>query len=182
MSLHVALLRAINVAGRNRVAMADLRKLLEELGFAGAQTLLQSGNLVFRSDRLTGAELEHRLEDETARQLLSVDYVVRTATEWKKLVARNPFPDKAERDPGHLLVMFLKSAPAARAVRELESAIVGPEMIRCDGKQLYIVYPEGIGRSKLTGTLIEGVLATRGTGRNWNTVLKLATLCDQAKC
>jgi uncharacterized protein (DUF1697 family) len=93
------------------------------------------------------------------------------------VVAGNPFPDEAERDPGHLVVMFLKTAPRAKAVQALQAAIEGPESVRAAGKHLYVAYPAGIGRSKLTNTLIEKKLGVRGTGRNWNTVLKRAALC-----
>jgi uncharacterized protein (DUF1697 family) len=174
---HIALLRAINVGGRNVVAMSDLRDLLEGLGFAGAKTLLQSGNLVFQSDRQTGAALERLLEVETEKRFgIAVDYFARTAEEWETVVARNPFPKEAKSDPGHLLVVFLKEAPDPKRVKALQSAIKGPETVRSVGKQLYVAYPEGIGTSKLTNTLIERTLASRGTGRNWNTILKLATL------
>jgi uncharacterized protein (DUF1697 family) len=179
MARHVALLRGINVGGRNLVAMADLRDLLEALGFPGAKTLLQSGNVVFDSKRRTGAELERLLEVETARRLdVNADYLVRSAEEWGKVLSRNPFPQEAKRDPAHLLVMFLKATPQTQDVGSLQAAIQGPETVRADGKHLYVVYPAGIGRSKLTGTLIEKKLGTRGTGRNWNTVLKLAALCE----
>jgi uncharacterized protein (DUF1697 family) len=158
--------------------MSVLRELMEALGFAGAKTVLQSGNLVFDSGRLSGSALERRLEQETAERLrVSADYVVRTAAEWHKVIARNPFPREAKQDPGHLVVMFLKSAPAAKNVQALRAAIKGPEVIHDDKQQLYIFYPEGIGRSKLTGVLIEKVFGTRGTARNWNTILKLAALC-----
>jgi uncharacterized protein (DUF1697 family) len=177
MSVHIALLRAINVGGHNKVSMSELRDLFGDLGLAGATTLLQSGNVVFQSDRLTGAALEHQLEVETAERLkVSVDYLVRSAAEWQKIVARNPFPEEAKNDPAHLLVMVLKTAPPAKKVDALRAAIEGPEIVRCDGKQLYIVYPAGIGHSKLTVALIEKKLDSRGTGRNWNTVLKLAAL------
>jgi uncharacterized protein (DUF1697 family) len=179
MSMHVALLRGINVGGHKQVAMSELRDLLEALGLAGAKSLLQSGNLVFQSDRRTRAELERLLEVETAKRLkVSVDYLVRSAEEWEKMIARNPFPNEAKRDPSHLLVMFLKSAPPAKDVRAFQAAIEGPETMRSDGAHLYVVYPAGIGRSKLTHTLIEKKLGIRGTGRNWNTVLKLAALCE----
>jgi uncharacterized protein (DUF1697 family) len=179
MSIQVALLRGINVGGRNLVAMSDLRDLLGALGFAGARSLLQSGNLVFASDRPTGADLERLLEIETASRLgVTADYLVRSAAEWGPVIARNPFPEEAKRDPGRLVVMFLKAAPHARDVQALQAAIEGPESLRCDGKHLYVVYPAGIGRSKLTSTLIERKLGVRGTGRNWNTVLKLAALCE----
>jgi uncharacterized protein (DUF1697 family) len=180
MSIHIALLRGINVGGRNQVAMSDLRDLLGELGFAGARSLLQSGNLVFESDGRSGGSLERLLETETAKRLqVPVDYLVRDADEWQAIVARNPFPDEAERDPSHLLVVFLKTAPQTKDLKALQAAIKGPEVIRAQGKQLYAIYPAGIGRSKLTNPLIERKLGTRGTGRNWNTVVKLAALTQE---
>ena len=179
MPSYIALLRGINVAGHNPVAMSDLRDLFAELGFAGAKSLLQSGNLVFHSDRPAGATLENRLEKETLKRLKdSADYIVRSAIEWERIIAGNPFPKEAKNSPNHLVAMFLKSAPAAANVAALQAAIQGPESLRCDGRHLYIVDPAGIGRSKLTGNLIEKKLGVRGTARNWNTILKLAALCE----
>jgi len=119
------------------------------------------------------------LETEAKKRLdLQTDILVRTAQEWTSVVARNPFREQARRDPGHLVVQFLKDAPRASDVRALQRAIKGPELVRAEGKQLYVVYPDGIGRSRLTNKLIEDKLSTRGTGRNWNTVLKLAALAE----
>ncbi len=180
MAIFVALLRGINVGGRNPIAMADLRDFIKGLGFAGVQSLLQSGNLVFRSERITGDKLECLLEAETEKRWQrSIDYLVRTAQEWQSIVTRNPFPDEAENDPSHLVVLFMKQAPNAKGVAALRAAIKGPEVVRAEGKQVYVVYPAGIGRSKLTSTLIEQKLGARGTGRNWNTVLKLAAIIQE---
>ena len=177
MATHIALLRAVNLAGRNRVGMPALRQLLGKLGFSGARSLLQSGNLVFEADAKPDAALERLLEAETKKRLgLEVDYVIRSAKEWGRVVANNPFPSEAKRDPGHLLVMFMKSAPKASDVKSLQGAIRGREVVRARGKELYAVYPDGVGRSKLTHALIEKTLGRRGTGRNWNTVLKLAEM------
>ena len=177
MTTHLALLRGINLAGHKQVAMADLRGLLTGLGFTDSQSLLQSGNLVFRGGSRTGARLESFLEAAAKTGLrLETDFFVRTAQEWKAIVSRNPFRAEAERDPGHLLVLCLKDAPAAADVRALQAAITGPEVVHAEGAHAYIVYPDGVGRSRLTHTLIERKLGTRGTGRNWNTVLKLEAL------
>jgi uncharacterized protein (DUF1697 family) len=182
MATYIALLRAINVGGRNLVAMSALRDLCDNLGFPGAKTLLQSGNLVFQSERRSTDKLERLLELETEKRFgVAADYVIRTEDELKAIIARNPFPEEAKRDPGHLLVIFLKSAPEAKNETALQAAIKGPEIVRCDDRQLYAVYPEGIGRSKLTNALIEKKLARSGTGRNWNTVLKLASLARDAE-
>lgn len=177
MTNHVALLRAVNLPSYNKIGMADLRKLLAELGFKDVQSLLQSGNLVFGSEARTSAQLEDLLEAEAKKRLgLDTDFFVRTASEWRALVAANPFPEEAERDPGHLVVMFLKEEPDGKNVAALQAAIKGREVVRAKGQHAYIVYPDGIGRSRLTNLMIEKKLGTRGTGRNWNTVLKLGAL------
>ena len=176
MALTIALLRAVNVGGR-KVVMADLRALITALGFGDARTLLQSGNLVFDAGRRPALELEATLEAATRERFgFSTDYLVRTADEWTRIIAANPFPDIARDDPSHLLVMALKPAPAAAAVAALQAAIVGRETIAAVGRQLYIAYPDSIGTSRLTGAVIERRLAVRGTARNWNTVLKLAQM------
>jgi uncharacterized protein (DUF1697 family) len=179
MMIYVALLRAINLGGHRKVAMAELRDLLAQLGFDNARSLLQSGNLVFGSKLRAAAELERLLEAEVeARLACRTDCFVRTREEWKAVIAHNPFPEAAERDPAHLLVMSLKGAPDGEQVEALQGAITGPEVVRAYGRHLYIVYPVDIGHSRLTSTLIERKLGTRGTGRNWNTVLKLGALAQ----
>ncbi len=177
MTTHIALLRAVNVGGRNMIAMADLRAFLAELGFTDAKSLLQSGNIVFRGGSRTGSALERFLEGESKKRLeLEVDYVVRNPDEWQRAIDDNPFPKEAKSDPAHLIVTFTKDVLDAARVKELQAAIQGPETVRAKGKHLYVVYPDGAGKSKLTIGLIEKKLATRGTARNWNTVMKLAAL------
>lgn len=177
MPTYVALLRGINVGGHKQVAMADLRDLVTRMGFEDARTLLQSGNLVFRGKARTDALLERQLEAELQREVgMQVDVFVRSAEQWKAVVARNPFREEADKDPGHLLVLFLRSAPQAGGVEALRASIKGREVVRTDGSHAYVVYPDGVGRSRLTLDLIERKLGTRGTGRNWNTVVKLGAL------
>ena len=180
MTIQIALLRGVNVGGHNAVAMSELRDLLTQLGFESPRSLLQSGNLVFRGDSRTDAELERLLEAEADKRLgLHADFLIRSAKEWREVVARNPFRKEAERDPSHLVVMFLKAAVNAKEVKAVQAAIAGPETIRADGRHLYIVYPDGIGKSRLTNALLEKKLGIRGTARNWNTVLKIAALAEE---
>lgn len=172
---YLALLRGINVGGNTKVAMADLRECLAELGFDDVRSLLQSGNVVFSSAAGSTAELERALEAGAPKHLgMRTDFFVRTVEEWQNVVARNPFRREAQQDPSHLLVTFLKAAPDAKDVKALQAAITGREVVRAADRHLYIVFPDGIGRSRLTGALIEKKLGTRATGRNWNTVLKMA--------
>ena len=176
MALTIALQRAVNVGGR-KLAMAQLRAMMAELGFADARTLLQSGNLVFEPSKESASKLERKLEAATQERFgLAIDYLVRTAAEWAAIVADNPFPDMARDDPAHLVVMPLKAAPAADRIAALHAAISGHEEVCAIGRELYITYPDGLGTSKLTGAVIERRLAVRGTARNWNTTLKLARM------
>ena len=178
MTTYIALLRGINVAGHRMVSMLDLRALLAGCGFGNPRSLLQTGNLVFLGRGPSGA-VERRLEREAASRLgLHTDFFVRDAAEWRQVVSRNPFPEMAARDPAHLVVMFLKEAPEGTAVEALRSAIRGPETLAVAGRDLYVTYPDGMGRSRLTGIAIEKALGTRGTARNWNTVLKVASELD----
>jgi uncharacterized protein (DUF1697 family) len=174
---HVALLRAVNLPGHNKIGMADLKALVIGLGFKDAQTLLQSGNIVFTGGAKTTTSLEQALERAAAKQLgLETDFLVRTAEEWQGIVDANPFPREAKDDPSHLVALIVKDEVSAANVAALQKAIVGREVVRAKGRCAYIVYPDGIGRSRLTGALIEKKLGTRGTARNWNTVLKLRNL------
>jgi len=176
---YIALFRGINMGGHKKVAMSDLRDLAVDLGFDDVQTLLQSGNLVFKCPARAARSLEALLERETAKRLgIGTTVFVRTAADWKKIVAGNPFAEEAKRDPSHLAVMFLKDKPSAKNVEVLRSAIAGREYFHVRDRELYAAFPDGFAKTKFTLPLIDRKLETIGTGRNWNTVLKLARLAD----
>ena len=178
--VYIALLRGINVVGRNRIAMAELRAMFVQLGFAGAQSLLQSGNVVFSATGTTAPKLEQFLESETHKRFkFPVRYFVRTATDLKRIIGRNPFPREAKQDASRLIVFFFRTAPAQEAAQRLRAAIQGPETFRVDGKAAYVYYPDGQGRSKVGSTVVERFLGSSGTGRNWNTVTKLMAIAER---
>jgi uncharacterized protein (DUF1697 family) len=175
---YIALLRGVNVGGNKSIAMVDLRDLAADLGFTDPHTLLQSGNLVFRTAAAV-AGLERLLERETHKRLgIETDFLVRSASDWNAIIAGNPFLDEARRDPGHLVVMCFKDAVAPKHVEALQASITGPEIVRARGTHAYITYPAGQGTSRLTTARIDKALGTRGTARNWNTVLKLAAVAS----
>jgi uncharacterized protein (DUF1697 family) len=176
---YVALLRAVNLAGRNAVSMTALRELLGGMGLIDPVTLLQSGNAVFAAGSGSPAKLEGKLEAAIAGRFgFEVRVLVRSHVQWLEAIERNPFPREATADPGHLLLLALERTPAAGALGALREAISGRERVELDGRTLYAVYPDGVGTSKLTTALIERKLGAAATGRNWNTVLKLAALLD----
>jgi len=178
---YAVFLRGVNVGGV-KVPMAELRAMAEAMGFTGVKTLLQSGNLVLADPKARPAgELETLLEAEAKGTFgRAIDFMIRTPDELAAAIAANPFPAMAKDDPSHLLVFFLKGkAPDHAAIAALNAAITGPEQAAATGRELYITYPDGIGTSKLSNSLLEKALGKqRATGRNWNTVLKVAALLD----
>lgn len=179
MPAYVALLRAVNLGPHNKIAMADLKAVAEGVGLAEARTLLQSGNLVFQAKAQSSAALEKLLEAALAKKLgLKTPVVVRSAAEWRAALEANPFPKEAKSDPSHLVVMALKAKVDKAAVAELVKAIVGREQVKLGDQLLYMVYPDGIGESKLTAALIEKKIGVAGTARNWNTAQKVAAALE----
>ncbi len=156
------------------VAMAELRKLFDEAGLGPAQTLLQSGNVVFGFTGSTPRKLEETLARVIVERFrMPVDCIVRSQRQLNKAIEGNPFPNEAKADPSHLLLCFLRSSPSPAAIDALTAAIPARERVSVNGDTAYLYYPDGVGNSRLSSNLIERKLDTRGTARNWNTVLKL---------
>lgn len=176
---YVALLRAVNLPSHNKVGMRDLVSLGVALDLEAPRSLLQSGNLLFRSGSRDPATLERMLESAAAERLdLKTDFFVRSAAEWRALIVGNPFAAEAKVAPGHLVALCLKDDPGRTAASALQKAIVGRETAHVSGRHIYLVYPDGIGSSRLTTAVIEKAIGTRGTARNWNTVQKVAALLE----
>lgn len=173
MPAFVALLRAINVGGRNMVRMDALKALHESLGFEGVRTVLQSGNVVFRTKRTDPAKLERRIEH-AIRETLELDLtvVVRESGELRNVVSANPLPHRAA-EANRLLVVFLSAEPQDAGALD---SYAGPEEKQLLGRELYVYYGAGMAGTKLSNALIERKLGVKGTARNWNTVNKLMEL------
>ncbi|HRE90605.1 MAG TPA: DUF1697 domain-containing protein [Myxococcota bacterium] len=168
----VALIRAINVGGTGRLPMVELRALCEQVGLVAPSTYIQTGNVIFSSP-FGVADTKHRLESALARRLGSENHrvLLRTPDELDAVVRANPFPDAA---PSQVLIVFLDEAPSAEQARALANLVPpGREELLLSGRELFIHYPDGMGRSKLVVPL-----TVAGTGRNLNTVTKLAALAS----
>ena len=176
---YAALLRGINVGGNKKVPMADLRAMTARLGFEDPKTLLQSGNLVFSAKTQPMARLERMFEEATKRHIgVECSFLLRSADEWARIIAANPFKAQAKSDPAHFAVTFCRDAPTAAALDALRSEVRGNEDFDVVGRELFVWYPDGMGTSKLAIALSKNRLGTVCTARNWNTVMKVSALLE----
>jgi uncharacterized protein (DUF1697 family) len=178
MTIFVSFLRGINVGGNKTIPMAKLKAAYESLKFTAVKTLLNSGNVVFGTTATNRTKLTKTIEDAIEKEFgFRPVVVLRTAAELKRIIEQNPFAAMAKDDPSHLLVMFLSEKAKTGANASLAKAYSGPEAIAIKGENVYVTYPDGIGKSKLTNTLLEKHIGV-GTARNWNTLTKLLALAE----
>jgi uncharacterized protein (DUF1697 family) len=172
MTAMVALLRAVNVGGR-KLPMAELRALCAELGWGEVATYIQSGNVVFR----TVAEapgLEAQLEKAIAARFgMAVPVIVRTSAQWAAHARSNPFGEAARDEPNRLMMLLSKDKPQPDAAETLQQRAVGGERVKRAGDALWIHFPDGVGTSKLNPSLIDRVVGSPATARNYRTVVRL---------
>jgi len=180
MAVVISLLRGINVGGNRKIKMDALRVLYESLDCRNVQTHIQSGNVVFKTKERNLDRLTKRIEDAIEKTFgFQSNVIVRTHAELSDLIARNPFAGRTDIEPGKLLVTFLATSPAAEALDKLRSIKADPEELRIDGREVYIYFPNGAGRSKLPWASFEKTLKVPGTARNWNTVLKMLEMAEK---
>ncbi|MGC2197316.1 MAG: DUF1697 domain-containing protein [Terriglobales bacterium] len=175
----IAMLRAVNLGSHNRIKMDALCALCTALKLRDPQTYVQSGNVVFRTSEGELARVARKIGDGIERDFgFRTDVIVRTLAEMRDVIARNPFAKRSGIEPNRLLVLFLGGDPGADAARKVLSVKRDAEELRLDGRELYIYFPNNIGRSKLSTPAIERMLKTPGTGRNWNSVTKLLEMAE----
>ncbi len=173
----IALLRGINLAKNRRVSMADLREVVNGLGYEDVRTLLQSGNVVLTAKESPNS-VARKLEQEIERVLgMDVKVVVRTRDELAKAIEADPFGDAVDK-PSWYQVTFLAAKPAAKVVRDLEGEDFAPEQVAVRGREIYAWHPSGMNKSRLAKVLSAKDLGVVATARNWNTVTKLLAIAD----
>jgi len=175
---YISLLRAVNLAGHNRIKMSALQAALEGLGFEQVKTYLQSGNVVFHLVK-PSANLCETIEEKIRSHFgLSISVISRTDEELGNAIQKNPFLKESGVDSSKLHVTFLASVPTA-AEEKLDRLRAGPDRYRYRGREVYLYCPQGYGRTKLSNLAIEKALAVRGTTRNWRTVNQLYQMAAQ---
>jgi uncharacterized protein (DUF1697 family) len=179
MTAMICLLRGVNVGGHNKIKMDVLRALCESLGLCNPQPYIQSGNVVFLTKESDAVKLAAKIEDAIEKQHgFRPEVLLRTASEIRDVISRNPFADRDGIEPNKLAVMFLAREPEPNvqdAVRKIKPEI---EELHLLGRELFIYFPDGMGRSKLV-PLLARALKNAGTARNWNTVVKLLEMAEK---
>ena len=175
---HIVLLRGINVGGRNRLAMPELRALLSDAGFDRVRTYLQSGNVVL-SSAASPDEVARECERQISTHLgLAIEVIVRTRDELAEILRRNPLEGVAVKPKRHQ-VTFLAAELEPAAVEKITAAAAGGEEVVALGREVYAWHPDGVGRSRLAALLSGKQLGVAATARNWDTVTSLLALADE---
>jgi len=180
MPAYAALLRAINLGGRNKISMPDLRTLFEEgLGAKDVRTHVQSGNVVFRHGERSQARLAAAIEGRISDDLgLAITVLLRTPTELAEAVAGSPFATKGA-DLSTVHVTFLVDRPGAERVAGVDPAKFSPDEFAVIGRDVHVHCPQGYGRTKLSNAFFERKLGQPATTRNWKTVTTLAEMTGE---
>lgn len=175
MTTLIALLRGINIGGNNKLPMKELSALLAKMGLSDIQTYIQSGNVVFRTNVKDKAALAAKITAAIRKQHgFALHVLLLDTAELRKAMANNPYP-QAEAAPTSLHLLFLSEVPPHPDLKGLEAIKTTSEEFKLIGKVFYLHAPDGVGRSKLAART-EKLLGVPTTGRNWNTVCKLAEM------
>ncbi|MGH3734995.1 MAG: DUF1697 domain-containing protein [Micromonosporaceae bacterium] len=176
MPVYVSLLRGINLGARNKVPMAELRELYAELGHTQVRTYIQSGNVVSHHDSDDPARLEREAAAVIERRYgFAVPVIVRTPDELRQVLDADPYPEVP--DHRQVAVIFLSAVPEPAKLATIDPAGFPPESFTARGRELYVHYPNGQQRSKLSHALFEKRLGVTATARNRRTVEQLLKLC-----
>ncbi len=171
MAVHISMLRGINVSGQKKIKMAALKTLYEDLGFENVETYIQSGNVVFQSNKISSASLSTKIAGAIEEQYgFTVPITIRMREEFKKLIISNPFLARKNIDPSKLYVTFLESKPKEVQLASIEAVDSKGDEYSVSGNEIYIYCPGGYGKTKLSNNFFESKLKQSATTRNWRTI------------
>ena len=172
----IALLRGVNVGGKNKLSMKDLAAIFVAAGCGDVQTFIQSGNVVFKAGPGLAARLPGLVEAQIVEAFgIRTPVILRTADQLAEVVAGNPFLN-AGAPTEALHVLFLADAPTQHQIDALDAHRSPPDAFLIQGREVFLNCPNGVARTKLTNAYFDTKLATISTGRNWRTVTKLLEL------
>ncbi len=179
MPVLISMLRGINVGPHNRIKMDALRAMYESLDLQNPRTHLQSGNVIFRTGEKNRNKLAANIQEAIEKCFKCRPAVIlRTTPELRLAIAATPF-DSRKLDPSRILLTFLADTPSPDTHAHLAALKSYPEEIHLNGRELYIYFPNGVGKSKLPWSQVERLLKVTGTARNWNSVLAMLQIAEE---
>ncbi len=174
------MLRGVNVGGHNKIKMDQLRALYGSLKFEDAKTYVQSGNVIFRTKEKSLPALAKKIQTAIEQKFgFRPEIILRTVDELRAAIATSPFAKRSDLHPGKILITFFATDPLPEAQASLLSFKDHPEELHLVGRELYIYFPNGAGKSKLPWSQIGKLLGTSGTARNWNSVTKMLAVAEE---
>jgi uncharacterized protein (DUF1697 family) len=179
MVVMISMLRGVNVGGHNKIKIDALLSLYLSLGLRDPRAYVQSGNVVFKTRDRGIAKLAKQIEESIERGFgFRPAVILRTPAELREVIARNPFAGRTGIDHSKLLVSFLARDPGPECRKKVLMIKTAPEELFMDGRELYVYFPNGMGRPKMSWAAVERAHKTPSTGRNWNTVTKLLEIAE----
>ncbi len=173
------MLRGVNVVGRNKIKMDELRALYLSLKFEDARTFIQSGNVIFRTRARNSPALIKKIRDAIELKFgFRPEVILRTADELRAAIAASPFAGR-DLHPSKVLLTFLATAPGPDVHAGLPALKKYPEEVHLVSHHLYIYFPNGVGQADLPWSQVEKLMKTPGTARNWNSVTKMLAIAEE---
>jgi uncharacterized protein (DUF1697 family) len=174
------MLRGVNLGPHNRIKMDALREMYESLGLENPRSYVQSGNVIFRTKEKNLRKLATKIQDAIEKKFkCRPEVILRTPDDLRKAIKTTPFPKSRNLEPGKILVTFLAAEPPAEAQEKLAAFRKYPEEVHLEGREMYIYFPNGAGRSKLPWSAVEKFLKVTGTARNWNSVQAMLEIAEE---
>lgn len=180
MSVWISMLRGVNVGGHHKIKMDALRALYVSLKLEDPRTYVQSGNVIFRTREKNSALLAKKIQGAIERKFeFRPEVILRTVEELRIATAANPFAGRQDIEPGKLLVTFLAAEPGPQSHDKLADLKDYPEELHLMGRELYIYFPNGAGKTRLPWSSVEKLVGTPGTARNWNSVTRMLQMAEE---
>jgi len=180
MPVFISMLRGVNVVGRNKIKMDDLRMVYESLNLESPRTYIQSGNVIFRTSRKNSVGLTRKIQSAIESSFgFRPEVILRTPDEMRRAIAAIPFAASRQLDPSKVLVTFLVGEPGPDAHASLLGLKGYREEVHLKGRELYIYFPDGVGNAKLPWSKVEKLVKVNGTARNRNSVTKILAIAEE---
>lgn len=180
MPVLISMLRGVNLGPHNRIKMDALRAMYESLKLEDPRSYVQSGNVIFRTKEKNSPQLAKKIQSAIQKKFgCCPEVILRTTEEMRKAIAANPFPERTKAEPSKVLLTFLAAEPPPEAEANLANLKRFPEELRLNGRELYIYFPNGAGKSKLPWSSVDKLVKVTGTARNWNSVQAMLEIAEE---